>query len=86
MDTTHEVFNQPVPLVDINLFATNRPLRDALRFNAAGLATDELQSLGDALGSSEMQLHARLANVHLPQLRTHDRVGRRVDVVEFHPC
>jgi putative acyl-CoA dehydrogenase len=32
-----------------------------------------------------MQTHARLANVHTPQLRSHDRFGRRVDQVEFHP-
>ena len=32
-----------------------------------------------------MQAHARLANVHTPQLHTHDRFGRRIDEVEFHP-
>ena len=32
-----------------------------------------------------MQAHARLANVHPPQLHTHDRFGRRIDEVEFHP-
>jgi len=85
MESTHEVFNQPVPLADVNLFASNRPLRDALRFNAASLATGELERLGAALGSAEMLSHARLANVHTPQLHTHDRVGRRVDTVEFHP-
>ena len=36
-------------------------------------------------GSAEMQAHARLANVHTPQLHTHDRFGRRIDEVEFHP-
>ncbi|HEX6706554.1 MAG TPA: isovaleryl-CoA dehydrogenase [Albitalea sp.] len=85
MDATHEVFNQPAALTNYNVFATNRPLRDALRFNAPGLDTAELERLGQTLGSSEMQQHSRLANVHTPQLHTHDRVGRRVDVVEFHP-
>ena len=32
-----------------------------------------------------MQAHARLANIHTPQLHTHDRFGRRIDEVEFHP-
>ena len=32
-----------------------------------------------------MQAHARLANVHTPELHTHDRFGRRIDQVEFHP-
>ncbi|HEY3046727.1 MAG TPA: isovaleryl-CoA dehydrogenase [Polaromonas sp.] len=85
MDTTHEVFNQPEPLVGYNLFETNRPLRDALKFNAPALDTAELAALGARLGSADMQTHARLANTHKPELRSHDRFGRRVDQVEFHP-
>ncbi|MFC5523400.1 acyl-CoA dehydrogenase family protein [Polaromonas jejuensis] len=85
MDSTHEVFNQPEPLVNYNLFASNRPLRDALKFNAPALDTAELTSLGATLGSAGMQAHARLANVHPPELHTHDRFGRRMDQVEFHP-
>jgi len=82
---THEVFNQPEPLVDYDLFATNRALQDALRFNAPDLQLGPLQALGRELGSAGMQAHARLANVHTPELRTHDRFGRRIDEVEFHP-
>ena len=85
MDTTHEVFNQPAPLVNVNLYAADRPLRDALRSHAPGLDTHELERLGAMAGSADMQAHARLANVNLPQLRTHDRQGRRSDTVEFHP-
>jgi len=85
MDVTHEVVNQPEPLADYNLFEGNRGLRDALKLNAPGLDTGELAALGATLGSSEMQTHARLANVHPPQLHSHDRFGRRVDQVEFHP-
>ncbi|MBK7719210.1 MAG: hypothetical protein IPJ36_09990 [Simplicispira sp.] len=29
---------------------------------------------------------ARLANKHLPELKTHDRYGNRIDWVEFHPA
>ncbi|WPG34853.1 isovaleryl-CoA dehydrogenase [Variovorax sp. EBFNA2] len=85
MHSTHEVFNQPTPLVDYNLFDTNRPLRDALTFNAPALQTTQLQELGATLGTAAMQAHARLANIHTPQLHTHDRFGRRIDEVEFHP-
>ncbi|MEB0112295.1 DNA alkylation response protein, partial [Variovorax sp. RTB1] len=85
MDTTHDVFNQPSPLVGYNLFETNRPLRDALKFNAPDLQTAGLHELGETIGSAEMQTHARLANVNGPQLHTHDRFGRRIDEVEFHP-
>jgi putative acyl-CoA dehydrogenase len=82
---THEVFNQPEPLAGYNLFATNRPLQDALRFNAPDLDTAPLRALGELLGSEAMQAHARLASIHGPELRTHDRFGRRIDEVEFHP-
>ena len=75
-DRTHEVFNQPEPLVDINLFETNRPLRDALKFNAPELDTAPLRELGALAGSAAMQAHARLANIHPPQLHSHDRFGR----------
>ena len=84
-ELTHEVFNQPEPLVDTNLFETNQPLRDALRLNAPALDTAPLAKLGALAGSAAMQEHARLANTHTPELRTHDRFGRRIDQVEFHP-
>ena len=85
MNSTHEVFNQPQPLVDYKLFASNRPLRDALKFNAPLLDTAALAALGATLGSADMQAHARLANVNAPVLHSHDRFGRRIDQVEFHP-
>ena len=85
MYTTHEVFNQPEPLVNTNLFSTNQALRAALIFNAPALDVQSLHELGASLGSADMQTHARLANVHKPQLISHDRFGRRVDEVEFHP-
>ncbi len=82
---THEVFNQPEPLSGLDLFASNRALRDAVRFNAPGLDTAPLSALGRLAGSAEFQAHARLANTHTPELHTHDRFGRRIDEVEFHP-
>lgn len=85
MTPTHEVFNQPDPLVDVNVFAGNQALRSALAFNAPALDTAPLQALGEQVGRGEMQTHARLANVFTPQLKSHDRFGRRVDRVEFHP-
>ena len=85
MTSTHEVFNQPAPLADVNLYAGNRALRDALAFHLPG--RDESTSLaqGARWGSSEWQAHARLANTHPPRLLSHDRFGHRIDRVEFHP-
>jgi putative acyl-CoA dehydrogenase len=82
---THEVFNQSSVRADVNLFATNQPLRDALAHHAPTLATQSLKTLGQLAGSAEMQAHARLANVHKPRLNTHDVRGQRIDEVEFHP-
>lgn len=82
---THEVINQPQPLADCNLFDGDQALRDALAHHAPRLDTTALSRLGALAGSAQMQQHARLANTQTPQLRTHDRFGRRIDQVEFHP-
>ena len=84
--STHEVANQPTPLLDYNLFTGNQGLRAALALNAPGLDTGPLAALGQQLGTAQMQAHARLANTSAPQLRSHDRFGRRIDQVEFHPA
>ncbi|MEY2953144.1 MAG: hypothetical protein RLZZ401_1231 [Pseudomonadota bacterium] len=82
---THAVLNQPQTLADTNLFTGNPALQDAVRFNAPGLNVQSLMALGQMTGSADMQAHARLANTYPPVLHTHDRVGHRVDQVEFHP-
>ena len=82
---THEVFNQVPPWQDVNLFERNAALRDAVAFNRPGVDTTALAALGAEAGSARMQAHARLANLHGPSLHTHDRTGRRIDEVEFHP-
>jgi putative acyl-CoA dehydrogenase len=83
---THEVFNQVAPLVNYNLFSGNAALQDALKFNAPGLDASSLQAAGARWGSAEMQTHARLANIYPPVLRTHSKLGQRLDEVEFHPA
>ena len=85
MSATHEVLNQPEPLVDVNLFDGNQAMQAALAFNAPGLSTAPLHALGQQVGSADMQQHARLANVFTPQLKSHSRFGHRIDQVEFHP-
>lgn len=85
MGATHEVFNQPAPLVDVNLFDTNRPLQAALALHAPALDPSALRDLGALAGRADMQAHARLANVFTPQLKSHSRTGHRIDQVEFHP-
>jgi putative acyl-CoA dehydrogenase len=83
--TTHDVTNQPMPLVGHNVYAGDRALRDALAFHLPGADDGHRHTLGALLGTAEMQEHARLANLHKPYLHTHDRFGHRIDEVEFHP-
>jgi putative acyl-CoA dehydrogenase len=82
---THLVENQSLPWQDQDLFALNKPMRDALHGLAPSLDTAPLRALGIEAGSAAMQEHARLANQHGPVLHTHDRFGQRIDTVEFHP-
>ena len=83
---THEVFNQATPFENVNLFACDPVLQEALLREGGGAASAELELLGERLGSAELIALAHLANVHGPQLRQFDRSGRRIDEVEFHPA
>ena len=82
---THTVLNQSTPLAGHNVYSTDRALHDALKFHLPQADEADRIELGAYLGDAAMQAHARLANVHTPSLQTHDRVGRRIDTVEFHP-
>lgn len=81
----HEVLNQPPPLVDYNLFATDRALREAVAREGAGWACQRLLEYGRKAGSAEAIEWGVLANQNPPVLHTHDRFGNRRDEVEFHP-
>jgi putative acyl-CoA dehydrogenase len=83
---THEVFNQPPPLADYDVFAADAALVEALRREGAGWAEDELGSLGRLAGSPEAIAWGFQANANPPVLRTHDRYGNRIDEVEYHPA
>jgi putative acyl-CoA dehydrogenase len=83
---THEVLNQSPPFVDVNLFALDRPLADAVAANGGGSAQGELSEFGRHWGSAAMAERGRLANENTPKLRTFDSMGYRRDQVEFHPA
>ena len=82
----HEVLNQPPPLVDYNLFTSDRALREAVAREGGGWACGRLEELGRRLGTAEVMEWAALANEYPPVLHTHDRYGRRRDEVQFHPA
>src|SRR5438093_3847639 len=83
--TTHEVTNQPPPLVDYDLFSNNLPLVESLEREGGGWARERAAEVGRIWGAREVQEWGRLANENPPKLRTHDRYGNRIDEVEYHP-
>jgi putative acyl-CoA dehydrogenase len=82
---THEVLNQSPPFVDVDLFALDQPLADAVAANGGASAKQELVEFGQHWGSAAMAERGRLANENTPKLRTFDSRGNRRDEVEFHP-
>jgi putative acyl-CoA dehydrogenase len=82
---THEVLNQPPALGRYNLFDEDRALAEGLQREGGGWAVERTRALG-ALTSGDPMRWGVLANEHPPVLRTHDRFGRRVDEVEYHPA
>src|SRR5438105_4190090 len=83
---THEVLNQSPPLWDVDLFALDRPLLEAVAANGGAAAERELSEFGRHWGSAAMAERGRLANENTPKLRTFDSRGVRRDEVEFHPA
>jgi putative acyl-CoA dehydrogenase len=83
---THEVTNQPPPLVGYDASQDAALLSALGRDGAAAAAEAGLRELGRLAGSEHVQESARLANEYSPKLRSHDRYGHRIDEVEFHPA
>src|ERR1700691_3664557 len=86
MSLTHEVLNQSPPFVDVDLFALDTALTEAVVANGGADARGELSEFGRHWGSAAMAERGRLANENTPKLRTFDSRGNRRDEVEFHPA
>src|SRR6202048_4018139 len=83
---THEVLNQSPPFEDVDLFALDRPLSEAVAANGGGSGEKEMSEFGKHWGSAVMAARGRVANENTPKLRTFDARGNRRDEVEFHPA
>lgn len=83
---THEVLNQPPPLADYDAFGRDPVLQKVVATFGGDWARERLHDAGRTVGSAQVQELAREANRHLPELRTHDRFGNRVDRIDFHPA
>ncbi len=84
--TTHEVTNQPPPYEGHNVFTQDVVLKEAFVREAPGRSDSDLRELGSMAGSVAAQRWGDEANANPPVLRTHDRFGHRVDVVDYHPA
>jgi putative acyl-CoA dehydrogenase len=82
---THVVRNQAAPATGFNAFDGDAVLAAAIAREAAWAAA-RCSELGRLAGDEHAQELARLANRNLPELRTHDRFGNRIDWVDFHPA
>jgi putative acyl-CoA dehydrogenase len=83
---THEVVNQVPPLADYNVFTGDATLVESVERGEAGWATELLTTMGRQAGSAQAIQWGFEANTYEPVLRTHDRVGQRVDEVTYHPA
>ncbi|QNP40989.1 acyl-CoA dehydrogenase family protein [Lysobacter solisilvae (ex Woo and Kim 2022)] len=81
---THVVENQPPEFAGRDLWADDAPLRDAVEREGGGAFAAHLQAYAQLAGGDLLQLSFD-AHRDRPRLRTHDRFGHRIDVVEFHP-
>ncbi len=82
---THEVLNQPPALENVNFYAQDLPLREAVIREGGAWGESRLMRYGEIAGSELIRLGFE-ANQHKPVLKTHDRFGHRIDEVEFHPA
>jgi putative acyl-CoA dehydrogenase len=80
-----EVLNQPPPLEGYDAYAADAWLTAAVRRANVGWIAGAASDLGKFAGSADAHTLAALANRNPPQLVSHDRFGRRVDVVDYHP-
>ncbi|MEO0997755.1 MAG: acyl-CoA dehydrogenase family protein, partial [Pseudomonadota bacterium] len=84
-DPVTAVLNQTVLADSGNAVDADAALLDAVEACGAGWALPELRRAAASFGADTMREHAVLANRHSPELATHDRVGRRIEAVDFHP-
>ncbi|MHB8461457.1 MAG: acyl-CoA dehydrogenase family protein, partial [Vulcanimicrobiaceae bacterium] len=83
---THEVINQSPILPELNIATSDTSLCNALAAFAPNATTHELHRLGELAGRHKTLALGETANRHLPELHTHDRLGNRIDDVQFHPA
>ncbi len=83
---THDVTNQSPPYGGHNAWTTDPVLRAAVAREGGAWIEARAHAMGEMVTSERMQKLAYQANRYTPELRTHDRSGHRIDMVEYHPA
>ncbi len=86
MEETHEVFNQPPPLENYNLFEQDQALIELMAREDTDWGVEQVRQLGSTLGQEQWATRGAHANKYSPEFTPHDRFGYRVDQVNFHPA
>ncbi|MDP3526991.1 MAG: DNA alkylation response protein, partial [Hoeflea sp.] len=76
--------NQSPPFSGHNAYRADPLLKDIAADMPCALR-DDFETVGKFVASAEALDLARIANRSLPELRTHDAYGNRIDQVDFHP-
>ncbi len=81
---THSVTNVASEPGDINLFAGDTALSEAVSREGGAWGLPDLHRFGALSGAADYRELGHLANRYTPELDTHDRFGRRIDLVRYH--
>jgi len=82
----HSPDNQPPLLAGSNAFAADRWLGAIVARLGLSAVERDATALGEFVGSVSGQQLAEQANRFTPELKTHDRFGKRIDQVDYHPA
>ena len=80
-----EAPNQAPPLDGYDAYGADPWLKAATARAGVEDIAPAASELGRFVASAEGHHHAMLANRFTPELKAYDRVGRRIDLVEYHP-
>jgi len=86
--TTHQVFNQSAPFVNVDLWESDRALQRAIKSMTTTTGTKKedyqtLQQHGINCGKMEVMEWANEAEAKKPILKQFDNYGRRVDIIKY---
>lgn len=81
---THDVFNQPTALDPFNAYESDLALQEWVTTFSGDWHTKGLNEFGMRAGSDLFEA-GFAANKFKPEFKPHDRFGKRIDQVDFHP-